>query len=69
MENINVKEIKELWEAMEAFGEDVMPFEDFLQSRIDTFKDDWYMYRPIVAKLEKRMIALELEVLNLKMAD
>ena len=69
MKNLNIKEASELHSILYLHEATELTLVEFLQDYVDTYKDDWYMYRPIVRKLESDVIDLlkrvsELENIN-----
>lgn len=67
MKNIDIKEISALWSNLDEIGEANMPLEEFIQYYVDQHKDDWYMYRPVVAQLEKDVIELKKKVKQMEL--
>jgi hypothetical protein len=66
MKNLNIKEAATLHGQLAKFGQTKLSLVEFLQEYIDQYKDDWYMYRPVVRKLEQTVIDLEIRVKQLE---
>lgn len=66
MKNISIKAAVAIHESLVKHGATEAPLEDFLQDYVDTYKDDWHMYRPVVEQLERTVAELVKRVAELE---